>query len=356
MFLFLSSHSWLSPATTFRSSWHYRASLARMDSIDPDVIRVDGGLHFNHRFAAPNIWEVDVDEDLIDEAGRIFSDGAPFASATAEGEPYETIDTSVGPFFLQRINWKSDACWISVDDMASYNAFHSIFTRMRLSERFAELFPHGVRLYSAFYVVRSHCDAHNFHVDYKPEAGVDALTLIAPLRDYRERDSFQLSYVAHEGARCALPTTTHLHAHTACTASFGHASFPSPIDSFRARLRPTRLRKDGLLDEGEPGSEVRRYTYKKGKAVVFGSKFMHSTEPGAGRDGETHAYLCFTFGTTDQRAWPQVRPRTSNCCGDAATIAHVQKPSMIDDGHYSRATLTLMRRFPGRSGRNHAWW
>jgi len=46
--------------------------------------------------------------------------------------------------------------------------------------------------------------------------------------------------------------------------------------------------------------------YKKGTAVVFGSKFMHSTEPGAGRDGDPHAYLCFTFGTTDMAAWPQI--------------------------------------------------
>lgn len=77
---------------------------------------------------------------------------------------------------------------------------------------------------------------------------------------------------------------------------------------WRARSR-VRLREDGRLDEGDPGSEVRRYAYKKGAAVVFGSKFMHSTEPGAGRNGEPYAYLCFTFGTTDMAAWPQVRAR-----------------------------------------------
>ena len=207
MLLFLSSHAWVSPRTAVVNNRRPRgSSLVRMDSIDPDVMCVDRGLHFNHRFAAPNIWEVDVDEDLIDEAARIFMDGSPFESVTGDGEPYETINTSVGPFFLQRINWKSDACWISVDDRASYDAFLSIFTRLRLSERFATLFPPpaSVRLYSAFYVVRSQCAAHNFHVDYKPEAGVDALTLITPLRNYEETDSFQLSYVAHEGSRCAL--------------------------------------------------------------------------------------------------------------------------------------------------------
>ena len=46
--------------------------------------------------------------------------------------------------------------------------------------------------------------------------------------------------------------------------------------------------------------------YKKGRAVVFGSGFEHSTEPGAGRDGEAHAYLCFTFGTDQQEKWPEI--------------------------------------------------
>lgn len=210
-----------------------------------------------------------MDSELVDEAARIFSEGSPFRSVTADGEPYETIESSVGPFFLQRINWQSDACWVSVDDRSSYDVFLSIFTRMRLAQRFGPLFHHpgGVRLYSAFYVVRSQCTAHNFHVDYKSEVGVDAMTLITPLDDYAETDSFQLSYVAHKGAQ---------------------------------------LRKDGLLDEGEPGSEIRRYTYRKGKAIVFGSKFMHSTEPGACQGDEPHAYLCFTFGTTDPAAWPQI--------------------------------------------------
>eukprot|EP00327_Prymnesium_parvum_P000391 CAMPEP_0182838122 /NCGR_PEP_ID=MMETSP0006_2-20121128/23122_1 /TAXON_ID=97485 /ORGANISM="Prymnesium parvum, Strain Texoma1" /LENGTH=277 /DNA_ID=CAMNT_0024967099 /DNA_START=138 /DNA_END=971 /DNA_ORIENTATION=- len=238
-----------------------------MDAVDCDVRRVNGGLHFNSRLAAPNVWEIDVDQGLVDAAGSIFECGTPFKSVTEDGEPYEEIATSVGSFFLQRINWKSDACWISVDDREAFDAFSSIFTRMGLAEHFAPLFPDGVRLYSAFYVVRSECSAHNFHVDYKPEVGADAMTLITPLRDFKQTDNFQLSYVAHRGGM---------------------------------------LQKEGLLDEGEPGSEIRRYEYKKGKAIVFASKFMHSTEPGAGYNGEPHAYLCFTFGTTNMDSWAQI--------------------------------------------------
>ena len=38
-----------------------------------------------------------------------------------------------------------------------------------------------------------------------------------------------------------------------------------------------------------------RYEYKKGSAIVLGSSFEHSTEPGAAHaDDGIHAYLCFT--------------------------------------------------------------
>ena len=55
------------------------------------------------------------------------------------------------------------------------------------------------------------------------------------------------------------------------------------------------------------GSSIARYEYKKGKAIVFGSEFVHSTEPGSAGDGrEPHAYLSFTFGSDDEALWPLV--------------------------------------------------
>ena len=42
------------------------------------------------------------------------------------------------------------------------------------------------------------------------------------------------------------------------------------------------------------------------KRTLIRSRFEHSTEPGCGRDGEAHAYLCFTFGTDDEAAWPRI--------------------------------------------------
>jgi len=239
-----------------------------MDAIDSDVHLIRPGIHFNTRMEAPNVWEVDIDSAIVDEAVAVFELDKPFGSVTHDGEPYESVQTSVGPFFVQRINWHSDACWASVDDRASYDTFCSLFERLGLPKRLASLYPlsEGLRLYSAFYVVRSWCSARNFHVDYKPEVGMDAMTLLTPLYDYAETDTFQLSYLAHRGG----------------------------------------LDPEAQLTESDPRAHLRRYVYRKGKAILFGSRFMHSTEPGAGLDGQPHAYLSLTFGTTRQAAWPQI--------------------------------------------------
>lgn len=116
-------------------------------------------------------------------------------------------------------------------------------------------------LFSAFYVVRSRCAERNWHTDYDFGVGVDAFTLITPLQDYTEQDSFQLSYVSVDG--------------------------------------------NGDGDEADEAC-WRRYVYSKGRAIAFGDRFTHSTEPGVGHDGQQHAYLCFTFGTADPSRWPAI--------------------------------------------------
>ena len=48
-----------------------------------------------------------------------------------------------------------------------------------------------------------------------------------------------------------------------------------------------------------------RYEYQKGKAIVFGSHFVHGTEAGRSEesDGRPHVYLSFTFGSDDEARW-----------------------------------------------------
>ena len=93
---------------------------------------------------------------------------------------------------------------------------------------------------------------------------MEQVTLITPLRDYKETDSFQMTYLAQQ---------------------------------------PSGAKKAAGAD-GAP--EQRRYVYRRGKALVFGAGFEHSTEPGASLDGEMHAFLCFTFGTDRQERWPEI--------------------------------------------------
>eukprot|EP00418_Pyrodinium_bahamense_P030391 CAMPEP_0179136156 /NCGR_PEP_ID=MMETSP0796-20121207/64865_1 /TAXON_ID=73915 /ORGANISM="Pyrodinium bahamense, Strain pbaha01" /LENGTH=122 /DNA_ID=CAMNT_0020835219 /DNA_START=272 /DNA_END=640 /DNA_ORIENTATION=- len=50
--------------------------------------------------------------------------------------------------------------------------------------------------------------------------------------------------------------------------------------------------------------EAHTYVYRHGEAIVFGSGFEHSTEPG---ESETPlAFLGFTFGTDRQDMWPYI--------------------------------------------------
>ena len=175
-----------------------------MDSVQA----LEDGSFYNTALCAHNVFELDIDMSIMDEVEHIFYQGAPFASVTSMREPYDEILTSVGSFFAQRVSWDSDIAWVSVDCAASFDVFEKIFQRLRIPERLAPVVPHAhaLQLYSAFFVVRSWCSLPNFHHDYKPPVGTDALTLITPLRNYAEMDTFQLSYYSRDALRAEPPT------------------------------------------------------------------------------------------------------------------------------------------------------
>ena len=47
------------------------------------------------------------------------------------------------------------------------------------------------------------------------------------------------------------------------------------------------------------------YRYRKGKAILFGSDFLHSTEPF--KSEQKFIFLCFTFGTNDLSKWDEIK-------------------------------------------------
>lgn len=150
--------------------------------------------------------------------------------------------------------WSSDIAWVSVDDEATYARFLDLFERSGVPKQVEPLVDHeqGLRMYSAYYVVRSRANGTNFHTDFVASVGTNAFTLMAPLADFAAPD-FQLLY--------------------------------EDVDS-----------------------KPRQYRYKRGEAICFGSHFRHTTEPGhaSDADGGLHAYLCFTFGSDKEQYWPLI--------------------------------------------------
>lgn len=156
---------------------------------DPDIIPLSNGDFYNKRLGAHNVFEVDLDPVLIDEAAAIVRDGSPFAELEQPGDAYVPIKTAAGlDFFAHRVSqWDSNIAWISCDNALAFGIFNDLFSRMKLEEHFASVVPHKRRLqmYNAFYVTRSWCNTHNFHTDYAKQ--VRSSLRASPLGFAREK-------------------------------------------------------------------------------------------------------------------------------------------------------------------------
>jgi len=212
---------------------------------------------------APNVLTVPLPQVVLQRAREHFDvairphlEGGLIEALDQQHVPCKSLthDTH-GAFFVMRAGSSTDASkvdtsdlsWISVDDMETWETFRSIFDDSGVAEAVASLVEtrERVRLYSSFYVVRSRCAAPNWHADWSTNVGTNAWTLLAPLEDYKTED-FQLLFRDSAGA-------------------------------------------------------IHQYRYNEGEAILFGSHFMHSTEPGCAVGGAAapHVFLCFTFGCDD---------------------------------------------------------
>lgn len=266
----------------------YSASLERATRSLPSEQQ-----HFNEQLQAPNVWETVMPTDVVDDAKAFFelselSKAFFCLKRSVDGRHHQRLKTSQQQggthaplrFFALRSRGSggmggvtSDITWISVDDQHTYHTFEGLFRRVveaaKLEDGDGPLAAHvrpakRLRLFSAYYVVRSRCSQPFFHYDYPEEVGLNALTLMTPLSDFKERDSFQLLY--HK------------------------AAVESPFQPL-----------------GDGTAPPARYAYKKGRAIIFGGRFRHSTEPGAAHEDDgVHAYLCFTFGTDRDEHWPTI--------------------------------------------------
>ena len=233
--------------------------------LDSDVVEQTTGYQFfNTRMLAPNVWEVPVQHSVVQEAAEMF-DAANLREAHNDMRGARNVALrcyeGCGARFalVQPKGWNSDVNWFSADDPPTMARFTSIFDRLGLASLFTPIVEHehGLRMFSALFVVRSHCTATNIHDDWAPSVGTSALTVIIPLAEYAVNggEGFQLLYEAK-------------------------------------------------ADQDSNATELRQYQYKCGTAIVFGGGFRHGTEPGrAAVPSEPHAFLCFTFGTDQMTKW-----------------------------------------------------
>jgi hypothetical protein len=254
------------------------------------------GAYVNARLGACNVWDVPIDLKALAQAQHIFDSSIqePLVElcSTGAGRRRHALRTDAGQFFVMRPpDWGSDICWVSCDDEETLGRFEKIFRDIGLPQAFAPFVGHSsqLRMYSAFYVVRTKCSSLKLHCDYVRQVGTDALTLITPLRDY-DPSHFQLNY-ARTGRPADLSELDHL---------------------------PSRASLD-------------RYVYQKGRAVVFGSGFWHSTEIGSSASVDVpNVYLCFTFGTDRLDKWGAI----------AATIGTYQSRMIrLPDGNLGLTEL-----------------
>ena len=188
--------------------------------------------HFiNRDLLAPNVLTVPVDTTIVDE----------FASVAADHRDRRRYHVAHPP-------WSSDIAWVSANDEDTFAVFQSAFDRLGIAshvEPYLDL-DRAVRLYCGFLVIRSRCDAADFHRDWE-QTNNEAFTLITPV--------------------------------TANAGDFG--------------LLYQRL--DGQTAE---------YAYRRGEAIVLGDHFSHSTKPGT--SDEPVALLSFTFGTDRMEHWDSI--------------------------------------------------
>ena len=317
----------------------YRLMLQRADAAlsNWDASKQD---HYNTELRAPNVWEVDLPLNVINEAKGIF-DAADLAKAFRHLHEADArhlqVSTPGGQFFVLRSlggmggATSSDITWISVDDRQTFNRFERLFERLELAEMFEPVVGSTDRLcmYSAFYVVRSHCESPFFHFDWPAEVGVKALTLMTPLTDFLQRTSFNLLYGQRspEAPRGSTADKTN----EDDDDEAGNLTGDSVNDSTAELSAPTSFElgsgRGPRADHAYASSSTEaRYNYKKGKGIVFGASFAHSTEPGVAHEQDgVHAYLCFTFGTNRSKHWPLI----ANSIGGHSRVAGAMDGSLV---------------------------
>ena len=165
----------------------------------PEPEAFESPVHRCEDLDAPNVWELPVSLAAIDEAAALFEEAelaARCAELMASSEWHTRLSTRAGNFFAMRArgplqlegvdglqglagDWRSDLVWVSVDDRSTYERFTRIFEQLDLERRLTSFCDHvdRMRVYSAFFVVRTRCEGAYFHTDWNLDVGTNAFTM-----------------------------------------------------------------------------------------------------------------------------------------------------------------------------------
>ncbi|SCY29747.1 hypothetical protein SAMN05660666_01335 [Novosphingobium aromaticivorans] len=227
--------------------------LPAMQSTISGILHKPGDPHFlNPALMAPNAFEIDIPHDLIAELAPLTAE----TQGMRENRAQYRLSNGVSLFNERPLAWQSDICWLSHADEEAFHWFDAIYHRLGLGPLVAPFVPHDreIRLYAGFLVTRSHCTGLNMHCDWSTDDNL-AFTLMAPLTVAGER--LGMTY---------------------------------------------RTIRD----------EERELSYKLGRGLVFGTKFVHSTA--IGQLDERAAFLCLNFGTDRMEHWDSIGSTTARQC------------------------------------------
>jgi tetratricopeptide (TPR) repeat protein len=161
-------------------------------------------------------------------------------------------------FFCMHPKWSSDIQWESNYSFKSFKIFNDVFKKLLNNDGMQVVREHiahkeQIMMYGGSLVIRSKCTATNFHVDWTPESGNNAFTLITPI--IQPSDGVNLLFKDNEGLE-------------------------------------------------------RQYEYEVGKCIAFGSHFLHSTE--VGTSSSPTVLLSMNFGTDLMDDWDAISKTAAN--------------------------------------------
>jgi hypothetical protein len=207
--------------------------------------------------SAPNAFTLDFDPRWLEPLRQSFyQDLSAYLNAPEQASLFQggrllrqPIAKRESPYYLFSYE-DYPLLWLSANTALTLSLFLGLYEQLNLAQLFAEktLPSRSLRMYGGFFVVGKQAPKPLWHYDY--HLGAAAFTLIVPL--------FELS------------------------AQHGH-----------------------LLYEDSSG-QIQTYHYRPHQALIFGTGFLHSTQP-YGPSDRLRVLLSLTFGSDQWQDWPLIK-------------------------------------------------